>query len=155
MKLRRLLCVLLASVGVMGSLTIAVEAAKGSDENAVWLEDLPWIWIDPAEVEPWESGPMPMATYSVDATLSAHSFKTIGQAISLTVNDVVAFDCSYSPSSASMDFGVIAPNGKFYFINVEEGSFSQVIRVNQTGSYSVAIRNNSSQAVRVVGFVNC
>ncbi len=53
-----------------------------------------------------------------------------------------------------MDFGVIAPDGYFYFLNVEGGSINQSIRVSQSGSYAVAVRNNSSNTVFVVGFVN-
>lgn len=74
--------------------------------------------------------------------------------IDFNADDTVSFNCSYSPSSASMDFGVIASSGQFYYINVKGGSISQAIRINQAGSYAVAIRNNSSQTVRVVGFVD-
>ena len=72
----------------------------------------------------------------------------------MVVNDMIEFTCSYSPSSANVDIGVIAPDSKFYKINGEEGSINKTIKVSQTGSYLVAIRNNSSQTVRVVGFVN-
>ena len=66
---------------------------------------------------------------------------------------VITINCSYSPASANMDFGVIAPDGYFYFLNVEGGSINQSIRVSQSGSYAVAVRNNSSYTVSVVGFV--
>ncbi len=52
-----------------------------------------------------------------------------------------------------MDFGVIASDGKFYSINVKGGSINQTLGIRQAGSYAVAIRNNSSQTVRVIGFV--
>ncbi|MCI8840230.1 MAG: hypothetical protein HFF24_07875 [Oscillospiraceae bacterium] len=48
---------------------------------------------------------------------------------------------------------LIAPDGYFYFLNVEGGSINQSIRVSQSGSYAVAVRNNSSYTVSVVGFV--
>ena len=49
---------------------------------------------------------------------------------------------------------MIDSDGRFYYISVKEGSFNQAIRISQSGSYTVAIRNNSSQTVCVVGFVN-
>ena len=53
-----------------------------------------------------------------------------------------------------MDFGVIDTSGRFYFINVKEGSINRAIEIGQAGTYQVAVRNNSSQTVRVVGFVD-
>lgn len=66
----------------------------------------------------------------------------------------MTINCSYSPASASMDFGVIASDGYFYFLSAKEGSINRSIVVNQRGSYSLAIRNNSLHMVTVVGFVN-
>lgn len=65
----------------------------------------------------------------------------------------MTINCSYSPASANMDFGVIAPGGYFYFLSVKEGSINRSIVVSQQGSYSLAIRNNISHIVTVVGFV--
>ena len=66
----------------------------------------------------------------------------------------MTINCSYSPAFANMDFGVIAPDGYFYFLSVKEGSINRSIAVSQRGGYSMAIRNNSSYIVTVVGFVN-
>ena len=72
----------------------------------------------------------------------------------LEIGDTVTINCSYSPASTSMDFGVIAPDGYFYYFNVKGGSINRSILVSQRGSYSVAIRNKSTHTVTVVGFVN-
>ena len=115
------------------------------------MEDMEWDLLDPSTVI--YDGAAPLTTGSVNTDISPFSTKAISQ-ISLKSGDALTFNCSYSPSSASMDFGVIASSGQFYYINVKGGSISQAIRISQDGSYAVAIRNNSSQTVRVVGFVD-
>ena len=119
--------------------------------DIIWMEDMEWDLLDPSTVI--YDGAAPLTTGSVNTDISPFSTKAISQ-ISLKSGDALTFNCSYSPSSASMDFGVIASSGQFYYINVKGGSISQAIRINQAGSYAVAIRNNSSQTVRVVGFVD-
>ena len=94
-----------------------------------------------------------LATGSINTMVSPLSTKTIRQ-ISLQSGSVITLNCSCSSLSASMDFGVIDTSGRFYFINVKEGSINRAIEIGQAGTYQVAVRNNSSQTVRVVGFVD-
>lgn len=61
---------------------------------------------------------------------------------------------TYSPFSASVDFGLIAPDGLFYGLNTTTGSFDNAIEVNQRGYYTLAVRNNSSGKIHVSGHVN-
>ena len=61
---------------------------------------------------------------------------------------------SYSPFSASVDFGLIAPDGYFYSLNTNDGSFDNAIEVNQRGHYYLAVRNNSAVTIDVSGYVN-
>lgn len=128
-----------------------MRAAQAPAGDIIWMEDMEWDLLDPSTVI--YDGAAPLTTGSVNTDISPFSTKAISQ-ISLKSGDALTFNCSYSPSSASMDFGVIASSGQFYYINVKGGSISQAIRINQAGSYAVAIRNNSSQTVRVVGFVD-
>lgn len=72
----------------------------------------------------------------------------------LEAGEIVTIKASYSPFSASVDFGVIAPDGLFYGLNTTTGSFDKGIKVNQRGHYYFAIRNNSSDAIHVSGHVN-
>ena len=53
-----------------------------------------------------------------------------------------------------MDFGLVAPDGKFYYFNVTDGSIDETIEVDESGYYTLQIRNNSSGIVKVSGFVN-
>ena len=61
---------------------------------------------------------------------------------------------TYSPFSASVDFGLIAPDDLFYGLNTTTGSFDKAIEVNQRGNYTLAVRNNSDMTISVSGYVN-
>jgi len=72
----------------------------------------------------------------------------------LEVGESVTINCSYSPRSADVDFGLIAPNGRFYYTAGENGSINQTIDIDMRGEYYLAICNNSSYTVSVYGFIN-
>lgn len=72
----------------------------------------------------------------------------------LEVGEVVTIKATYSPFAASVDFGLIAPDGLFYGLNTVSGSFDKAIEVNQRGYYTLAVKNNSSTTVSVSGYVN-
>lgn len=151
MKIKRLICMLLVcATMICGSFTLAGAVQAPAGDN-IWMEDMEWDLLDPSTVI--YDRATPLTTGSVNADISPFSTKAISQ-ISLKSGDALTFNCSYSPSSTDVDAGVIAPDGKFYNAKGEEGSINKIISVNQTGSYWVAIRNNSSQTVRVVGFVD-
>ena len=67
----------------------------------------------------------------------------------LEVGEVVTIKATYSPFSASVDFGLIAPDNLFYGLNTKSGSFDEAIEVTQRGNYVLAVRNNSSQTIHV------
>lgn len=71
----------------------------------------------------------------------------------LEVGDTVSFNASYSPDFADLDYGVIAPDGRFYYTTSTNGSMDKSIRVSQHGEYTLAIRNNSPFTVRATGYV--
>ncbi len=73
---------------------------------------------------------------------------------SLEAGEGVTINCSYSPRSASVDFGLIAPNGRFYYMAGKNGSVNREIVVDERGEYYLAICNNSDNLVSVYGFVN-
>lgn len=153
MNTKRLMCMLMTCTLTLLGVIPPARAAEAPGE-VIWLEDLEWEWIDLSTVDGLQGELAPQASVSVNKNFAGNSTQSVTSFLSFKANDVVAFSCSYSPSSASMDFGVIASSGRFYSINVKGGSIRQSVRINQTGSYAVAVRNNSSQTVRVVGFVN-
>lgn len=99
-------------------------------------------------------------TYAVDATGSfnmdvpANTTVKAKSSFPLEVGEVVTIKATYSPFSASVDFGLIAPDNLFYGLNTKSGSFDEAIEVTQRGNYVLAVRNNSSQIIHVSGHVN-
>ena len=51
--------------------------------------------------------------------------------------ETVTIQASYSPFSASVDFGLVAPDGKFYYFNVTDGSIDETIEVDESGNYTL------------------
>ncbi len=103
--------------------------------------------------------------YSVDEIITRASARfsmeipgnTSAQASSsfpLEAGESVTIKASYSPFSASVDFGLVAPDGLFYYVNVSNGSIDQAIEVTQRGNYTFAVRNNSAESISVSGYVN-
>lgn len=95
---------------------------------------------------------MPRAAGRLDHTLSP-GITLIGEKFSLDSGDKITYDCTYTPKSASVDFGVIAPDGLFHFLNSTSGSIDKSFSVGLLGQYQLAIRNNASSDITVTGTV--
>lgn len=95
----------------------------------------------------------PKATGGVETTVQPNSIKRIGTALSMEKDELVTINCTYSPRTADVDFGLITPRGTFVFVEGEDGNCNQTIQVSQTGDYYFAVRNNSSNDVEVLGYV--
>ena len=95
------------------------------------------------------------ASVRFDADIAENSISVMKNVkFPLEANETVTISASYSPNSASMDFGLVAPDGYFYYINVNKGNINKTIRVDERGNYMLAVRNNSDDIVSVVGYVN-
>lgn len=153
MKTKRPICMLFACIFMFCWVIVPAGATSAHSENITWTENLEWELIDLSVITRDKDIFLPLSTNSINTSISPFSTKSVRQ-ISLGSKRVITFNCSYSPSTANVDFGVIDTSGRFYFINVKEGSINQALGISQAGTYQVAIRNNSSQTVRVVGFVD-
>lgn len=94
------------------------------------------------------------ATGKFDIEVPANSTVKADSSFPLEVGEVVTIKATYSPFSASVDFGLIAPDGLFYGLNTKTGVFDEAIKVSQRGHYYFAVRNNSSETIHVSGHVN-
>ena len=130
MKLKRFLCVLLACTVVVGCASVP---AKAANEGMVRLEDLGWEQVDMSEVEYWDDSAI-LTTESVNISVPKHSIYAVNQPLSFKAGDRITINCSYSPSPAGMDFGLLTPEGKFYSVNVKSGSINQMFEISQTGN---------------------
>lgn len=122
-----------------------VGASQGA---AVPLEDL--NFSTPGEVQLIQT----RATESVTWTIGAGKTSKASTAFPMEAGETVTFNCAYSPRTAAVDFGLIAPDGKFYYLSGSNGNIDQSLRIPERGDYYVAIRNRSTASVEVLGFVN-
>lgn len=132
MKRKKLLALVLACMMLLGCLGVSAAAAMPQESSDVVI----------------------MATNRFNTTVPANKIIYAGDSFSLAAGEVVTIKATYSPFNASVDFGLIAPDGLFYGLSGSNGSFDEGIKVNQNGVYRLAIRNRSSVAIDVSGYVN-
>lgn len=139
MCLKRFLCLVLACVLAVGSFSMPVDAAESEKttlENTILNSQIP------------------RATGSFSMTIPAKTKLAANTSFPLAAGETVTIKASYAPFSASVDFGLIAPNGTYYYFNITGGSIDKTIQVPTSGDYILQIRNNESFEVEVAGFVN-
>ncbi len=152
--MKRLFYTFLACALVIVNLCVTVDAQDICDDDILCLAEMEHELIDISTLDVLKESMIGRSTKSINGTVAAYSHSISTEKIFLTERGIITINCSYSPSSASVDFGVIAPDGYFYFLNVEGGSINQSIKVSQGGRYAVAIRNNSSNTINVAGFAD-
>lgn len=153
MRLKKVVKIVLLCAIVIGCLCVTASAQDIQSEQFLELENMEHEKINISSWDFLERSIGLRSSNSINTSVAAYSHAVSDEKFFLAERGIITINCSYSPSSASMDFGVIAPDGYFYFLNVEGGSINRSIRVNQRGDYLMAIRNNFSQVVSVVGFV--
>lgn len=131
MKYKRFVAALLFCILLFGCSFIPASATEAPDSGTVMLR----------------------VSGKLNHSFSDNRITPIGQSFFLAADDIIQYDCTYTPSSASVDFGYINPNGEFCFKRCTSGSISRSFQVASAGSYTLAIRNNSSQSVTVTGTV--
>ena len=153
-KVQRFFCVLFVCAFCMGCLIFPAGAVD--IDNSSQKFDTPAFQI--AESTAINGGISLSAVRSVgyyDISVPANSIETSNSSLSLDVNDIVTINASYTPSNASVDFGLIAPDGLFYSVSGSKGGINKGIQVSERGYYTFAVRNNSSFDVSVTGYINC
>ena len=93
------------------------------------------------------------ATNRVNTDIQPDSIVRVGTPLSMEADELITINCTYSPRTADVDFGLITPRNTFIFVEGEDGDCNQTIQVSQTGNYYFAVRNNTSRAVEVLGYV--
>lgn len=134
MRLKKIFSVFLACMVLTSSLILYAGAAGPN-------EDIMALAVERAS-----------GRFSMD--VPGNTFAKTNRSFSMEAGDEITITATYSPRSASVDFGVIAPDGLFYSVNRTNGSVDYTFEVDERGSYTLAIRNNSSQTVSVSGYVN-
>ena len=127
---------------IFGSILAGVLIVSGVDMSANAAD------IAPKNVEHRER-----ASGSFNMTVPAKSILRADKSFPLEAGETVTIKATYSPFSASVDFGLVDGNGKFHYLTVSNGTFDKTIKVDTRGNYVFAVRNNSSQSISVSGYV--
>lgn len=134
MKMKKRLAILLALLVSLNCLCATAGAVSGGESKA----------------EPYTA----RATGEFDMNIPGKTIVAANSSFPLLAGEMVTIKATYSPFSASVDFGLIAPDGNFYFINVDNGSIDKTIKVEERGNYIFAVRNNSTGTISVSGYIN-
>ena len=111
MKIKRIVCVLLTLLAMVSCLSISSYAAE----------------------EGQKVFSLARATGRFNMDISGNSTVKADTSFPMEIGETVAINAVYSPQSASVDFGLLAPDGLFYPVNTTDGSFDETIEVNQRG----------------------
>ncbi len=133
MKGKKVLCVAFACMLLISGFAPRAEAVSAG--------------LDAVEIVERSSGQFRMR-------VSANMLSLADSDFFLEAEETVSIRVPYSPKSASVDFGLIAPDGLFYSSNTENGSISMTFSIGQRGYYTLAVRNNSSNKISVSGYVS-
>lgn len=131
MEIRRIWAILLSCTLVISASTFSSRAAEPVNGTAV-----------------------PFAVGTIYQRIEPQGMIRIKTKLTLDAGDKVTFDCSYVPTSASIDFGIVDSNNRFYKLNCTDGSIDQAIDVIKRGQYTVVIRNNEKYEVTVSGDIH-
>lgn len=94
------------------------------------------------------------ATGRFNIDVPRNTIRCANDSFPLDAGETVTIKASYTPFSASVDFGIITPSGRFRYVTATDDSIDQTITVNQHENYTFAIRNNSPVPISVSGYVN-
>lgn len=143
MKLKKVCSFLLICAIMAGYLNTS---AKAYSSDILYLEDVMYENLGESFVT--------RASGTLNAEIAPNSIITINESFTMSANGTIKYNCTYTPKTASLDFGIVDSNNHFHYLNVTTGSINKTIRVSQGDTYTLAIRNNSDQTVTVTGTVN-
>ena len=93
------------------------------------------------------------ATNRFDWNVPAGSAAKADTSFTLETGDTVNIRASYFPQDAKIYFGLEDANGTYHYVNVTDGSVDKTFQITKTGTYTLVIKNKSSEPVEVTGFI--
>ena len=139
MRLKKMICMVLACMLIVGTINIpanAAEAEHTAPENFIM------------------SLTITRATGSFSMSIPAKSKALADNSFPMAAGETVTIKASYAPFDASVDFGLVDSDGVFHYFNITNGSIDKTILIEESGRYTLQVRNNSGSEVQVSGFVN-
>lgn len=124
-----------------------------SEEKVINLSDMAYMALDDSRNVIDDNLSCSRATTSVSWSVKANILKEANTTFPLEAGECVTINCSYTPRWADVDFGLIAPDNRFYYLPGEGGSINRAIRIDERGEYRFGVYNKSSNTVSVTGFI--
>lgn len=87
------------------------------------------------------------ASGSFNMTVPAKSILRADKSFPLEAGETVTIKATYSPFSASVDFGLVDGNGKFHYLTVNNGTFDKTIEVPYTPYVSLTRTVNQTDHI--------
>jgi len=135
MKVKRTISFILVSFLFVGMLVLPVEAAQTPDSDQSMTI-------------------IPFATDSFSLTVSGKTVAKADTSFSMAKGETISISANYSPFYADVDIGVVSPNGDYIYISSTEGKFDQSLLIEESGRYTLMVRNNSNREISISGVVN-
>lgn len=124
-----------------------------SKEGVINLSDMAYVALDDSQNIVDDNLSYSRATTSVSWSVKANILKEANTTFPMEAGECVTINCSYTPRWADVDFGLVAPDDRFYYLPGEEGSINRAIRIDERGEYRFGVYNKSSNTVSVTGFI--
>ena len=122
-------------------------------EEVINLSDMAYVVLDDSQNVIDDNLSYSRATTYVSWSVKANILKEADTTFPVEAGECVTINCSYTPRWADVDFGLIAPDNRFYYLPGEEGSINRAIRIDERGEYRFGVYNKSSNTVSVSGFI--
>ena len=148
MKLKGL-CSALLCVLLLNSVNIPASAVSQESTNIIPANSV--VEISNLEFVSTHSA---RATNRLNWSIASSVTKKSSTTLDLDVNETVAFNCSFTPSSSNVYFGLIASDGSFHCSAATNGRFKGTIKVPKTDKYYLAVYNNSGSTIQVTGTIS-
>ena len=148
MKLKGL-CSALLCVLLLNSVNIPASAVSQESTNIIPANSV--VEISNLEFVSTHSA---RATNRLNWSTASSVTKKSSTTLDLDVNETVTFNCSFTPSSSNVYFGLIASDGSFHCSAATNGRFKGTIKVPKTDKYYLAVYNNSGSTIQVTGTIS-
>ena len=148
MKLKGL-CSALLCVLLLNSVNIPASAVSQESTNIIPANSV--VEISNLEFVSTHSA---RATNRLNWSIASSVTKKSSSTLDLDVNETVTFNCSFTPSSSNVYFGLIASDGSFHCSAATNGRFKGTIKVPKTDKYYLAVYNNSGSTIQVTGTIS-
>lgn len=139
MQIKKAICIVLSFMLMIGTIPFSANAAE--------IEETAQDNFVMTLLNSRATGSFNMSIAAKTKSLAANSFP-------LAAGETVTIKASYIPFDASVDFGLVDSDGIFHYFNINDGNIDKTIQVDESGNYTLQVRNNSGVTIKVSGFVN-